>query len=202
MTWYFSIVMLEKTRESPLGWKESQPIHPKGNHSWISIRDWCWSWNSNNLATWCKELTQWKRPWCWERLKAGGEGDDRGWDGWIASSTQWTWVGDGQGGLVNCSLWGHKESDTAEQLNWIDFLGFSWWLSVKESSCSAGAAGDTGLIWVQKIPWRKAWQLTPVCLPGPSPWTEESGRLTIHGVAESDTTEVTLHADTPWLSEG
>ena len=44
------------------------------------------------FATWCEELTHWKRPWCWERLKAGGEGDDRGWDGWMASPTQWTWV--------------------------------------------------------------------------------------------------------------
>ena len=41
---------------------------------------------------WCEELTHWKRPWCWERLKAGGEGDDRGWDGWMASPTRWTWV--------------------------------------------------------------------------------------------------------------
>ena len=46
----------------------------------------------NTLATWCEELTHWKRPWCWERLKAGGEGDDRGWDGWMASLTQCTWV--------------------------------------------------------------------------------------------------------------
>ena len=44
------------------------------------------------LATWCEELTHWKRPWCWERLKEGGEGDDRGWDDWIASPTRWTWV--------------------------------------------------------------------------------------------------------------
>ena len=48
-------------------------------------KDWCWSWNSNTLATWCKELTHLKRPWCWKRLKAGGAGDDRGWDGWMAS---------------------------------------------------------------------------------------------------------------------
>ena len=46
----------------------------------------------DTLATWCEELTNWKRPWCWERLKAGGEGDDRGWDGWMASPTRWTWV--------------------------------------------------------------------------------------------------------------
>ena len=44
------------------------------------------------LATWCEKLTQWKRPWCWARLKAGGKGDDRGWDGWIVSLTQWIWV--------------------------------------------------------------------------------------------------------------
>ena len=58
----------------------------------VHWKDWCWSWNSNTLATWCKELTHWKRPWCWERLKAGGERDDRGWDSWMALPTQWTWV--------------------------------------------------------------------------------------------------------------
>ena len=57
----------------------------------------CWSWNSSTLATSCEELTHWKRPWCWERLKVGGEGDHRGWDGWMAPPTQWTcvWVGTG-----------------------------------------------------------------------------------------------------------
>ena len=54
--------------------------------------DWCWSWNSSTLATWGKELTHLKRPWCWERLRAGEEGNNRGWDGWMASPTQWTWV--------------------------------------------------------------------------------------------------------------
>ena len=58
----------------------------------IHWKDWCWSWNSNTLATWCKELTHWKRPWFWERFKGGGKGDDRGWDGWMASLTLWTWV--------------------------------------------------------------------------------------------------------------
>ena len=56
----------------------------------IHWKDWCWS--SNTLATWCEEQIHWKRPWCWERLKAGREGDDRGWDGWMASLTRWTWV--------------------------------------------------------------------------------------------------------------
>ena len=58
----------------------------------IRWMDWGWSWNSNTLAIWCKELTPWKRPWCWERLRAGGVGEGRGWDGWMASLTWWTWV--------------------------------------------------------------------------------------------------------------
>ena len=57
-----------------------------------SLKDWCWSWNSNTLATWCEELTHLKRPWCWERLRTGGEGGNRRWDSWLASLTQWTWV--------------------------------------------------------------------------------------------------------------
>ena len=56
----------------------------------IHLKDRCWSWSSNTLVTWCKEPTHWKR--CWERLKAEGEGDDRGWDGWMASLTRWSWV--------------------------------------------------------------------------------------------------------------
>ena len=95
----------------------------------ILWKDWCWSWNSNTLATWCEELTHLKRPWCWERLKVG-EGDDRGWDVWMASLTWWTGVeqalgvGDGQGSLVCCSLWGCKESDMTEQLKWTDLDTF------------------------------------------------------------------------------
>ena len=61
----------------------------------IHWKDSCWSWNSNTLATWCEELTHWERPWCWERLKAGGEGTRRrrrGWDGWMTSPIPWTWV--------------------------------------------------------------------------------------------------------------
>ena len=65
----------------------------------VHWKDWCWGWNSNTLATSCGELTHWKRPWCWEGLGAGGEGDDRGWDGWMASQTQCTWV------WVNSGRW-------------------------------------------------------------------------------------------------
>ena len=96
--WCFWTVVLEKTLESPLDCKEIQPVIPKGNQSLnIDWKDWCWSWNSNTLATWCKDLTHWKRPWSWERLKVGREGDDSGWDGWMASPTQrtWLWVNSG-----------------------------------------------------------------------------------------------------------
>ena len=55
----------------------------------VHWKDWCWSWNSNTLATSCKELIHWKRPWCWEGLGTGGGRDDRGWDGWMASLTRW-----------------------------------------------------------------------------------------------------------------
>ena len=58
----------------------------------VHWKDWCWSLNSNTLATSCKELSHWKRLWCWEGLGAGGEGDDRGWDVWMASLTRWTWI--------------------------------------------------------------------------------------------------------------
>ena len=89
----FWTVVLEKTLGSPLDCKEIQPVHPEGSQSWIFIwKNWCWSWNSNTLTTWCEELTHLKRPWCWERLKAGEEGADRGWDGWMVSLTQWTCV--------------------------------------------------------------------------------------------------------------
>ena len=78
------------------------------------------------LQYWCKELTHLKRPWCLERLKAGGEGDNRRSDGWMASATQRTWVeqapgiGDGQGSLACCNPWGHKKSNTNERLNWTE----------------------------------------------------------------------------------
>ena len=107
--------------------RSNQSILKEISPEYLLWKDWCWSWSSNTLATWCEELTHWKRLWCWEGLKAGGEGDDRGWDGWMASPTQWTWVwvnsgrvGDGQGGLVCCSPWDCKESDTTEWLNWSE----------------------------------------------------------------------------------
>ena len=68
-------------------WSILKEINPE-----YSLEDWCWSWSSNTLATWWKEPTHWKKPLCWEWLRVRGEGGNRGWDGWMASLTQWTWV--------------------------------------------------------------------------------------------------------------
>ena len=106
----------------------------------IHWKDWCWSWNTNTLATWCEELTHWKRPWCWERLKAGGEGDDRGRDGWMTSPTWWTWVWASSGNW----WWTRKLSevqsmglqrvgcDWATELNLDAHVSFYSWLVIYE----------------------------------------------------------------------
>ena len=86
-----STVVLEKTLENPLDCRKIKSVNSKGNQPWIFIGRTD-AEAPNTLAIWCEELTLWKRPWCWERLKARGRGDNRGWDGWMASSTQWTWV--------------------------------------------------------------------------------------------------------------
>ena len=97
----------------PSGWIITKPTI---NFSYLCV-----------LAIWCEELTHWKRPWCWERLRAGGEGDDRGWDGWMASSTRWTWVWVDSGSwwwtgrpgvlwFMGSQRVGH---DWATELNWV-----------------------------------------------------------------------------------
>ena len=84
---------------------QGDPTSPSQRRSVLGVlwKEWCWSWNSSTLATSCEELTHWKRLWCWEVLGAGGEGDDRGWDGWkdgwMAAPTRCTWV------WVNSGSW-------------------------------------------------------------------------------------------------
>ena len=98
--WCFWTAVLEKTLESPLDCKDIQPVHPKRNQSWILIGRT--DAEAETPILWppdAKNWLIWKRPWCWERLKAGGEGDDRRWDGWMAPLTWWTWV------WVNSGSW-------------------------------------------------------------------------------------------------
>ena len=90
-----------------------------------------WSWSANTVATWCKEPTHLKRPWCWQELRAGGEGDDRGWDGWMASLTQWTrvWVNSGSWwwtrrlGILQFMGSQRVGHDWATELNWTELRG-------------------------------------------------------------------------------
>ena len=107
---------------------QGDPISPSWRRSVLGVywKDWCWSWNSNSLATWCEELTHLKRPWCWEGPGAGGEGDDRRWDGWMASLTRWTWVWvnsgswwwTGRPGVLRCMGSQRVRRYWATELNW------------------------------------------------------------------------------------
>ena len=122
----FELWLWRRLLRVPWDCKEIQWVHPKRNQSWIFI---------GRTDVEAEAPTLWppdgrlfrKKPWCWERLKAREEGDDRGWDGWIASLTWWTWVWassrswwwTGKPGVLQSGPWGCKESDTTEQLNWL-----------------------------------------------------------------------------------
>ena len=108
----------------------AKPVHSEGDQPWCSLEGMILKLK---LQYFGKELTHWKRLWCWEGLGAGGKGDDRGWDGWMVSPTQWTWV------WVNSARWwwtgrpgvlrfvgsqrvGH---DWVTELNWLNWSHFS-----------------------------------------------------------------------------
>ena len=94
----------------------------------IHWKDWCWGWNPNTLATWCEELTHWKRPWSWERLKAG-EGDDIGWDGWMASPTWRTRVWE------NSRRWWRTGKPGKLQSMWLQRVRHDWAIEQQQSDC-------------------------------------------------------------------
>ena len=116
----------EDTWES-LGQQEDQTSQ-SWRKSTLSIhwKDWCWRWSSNTLATWCEEPTHWKKRWCWERLKAEGEKGKRGWDGWMASLTQRTWV-------------------------WVNFR--SWWWTGKIGMLLSMVLQRIGHGWATELYW-------------------------------------------------
>ena len=108
---------------------QGDPTSPFWRRSVLGFlwKECCWSWSSSTLATSCEELAHWKRLWCWEGLGAGVEGDDQGWDGWMASLTRWTWI------WVNSGRWWwigrhgvlwfmgsqRVRHDWATELNWV-----------------------------------------------------------------------------------
>ena len=125
-SWCFWTVVLKKSLESPLDCKEIKGVILKKAIMNIDWKDWCWSWSSNTVVPWCEELTHWEIPWCWERLKAGGEGDNRGCCGWMASLTQWTLVWEGSGswwwtgkpGILQSKQLQRAGHNWATELNW------------------------------------------------------------------------------------
>ena len=116
---------------------QGDPTSPfwKGSALGFLWRKWCWGWNSSTLATSCEELTHWKRLWCWEGFGAGGEGDDRGWDGWMASLTRWTWI-------------------------WVNFG--SWWWTGRPGVLRFMGSQRVGHDWATELNWTyleaKVWQ--------------------------------------------
>ena len=109
---------------------QGDPTSPSYRSSVLGVhwKDWCWSWKSNTLATWCEELPHWKRPWFWKRLKAGGEGGNRGWDGWMASLMWWTWV-------------------------WVGSRG--WWWVGKPGVLQSMGSQRVGHDWETELNWTK-----------------------------------------------
>ena len=125
--WCFWTVVLEKTLESLLDCKEIQPVHPEGDQSWVFIGRT--DVEAETPILWPpdgEELTHFKKLWFWERLRAGGEGDHRGWDGWIVSPTQWTWV-------------------------WVD--SGSWWWTGRPDVLRFMGSQKVGHDWATELHW-------------------------------------------------
>ena len=135
-------------------------------------KEWCWSWNSSTLATSCEELTHWKRLWCWEGWGARGEGDDRGWDGWMTSLTRWTWVfvnsgswwGTGRPGMLRFMGSQRVGHDWATDLIWSEHFG---WLILLRNV----------FLRFLHVFWEKAMTPHSSALAWKIPWTEEPGGL-------------------------
>ena len=133
--WCFWSVVLEKTLASPLDCKEIQPVHPKGNQSWIFIKT---DAEAETPIFWPPDVKNWLTHWCWERLKVGGEGDESGWDGWMTSPTQWTrvwvnsrsWWWTGRPGVLQSMGLQRVGHNWATELNWC--MDKSWTITKAE----------------------------------------------------------------------
>ena len=129
--WCFWTVVLEKTLESPLDCKEIQPVHSKGAQSWVFFGRT--DAKAETPVLWPPHVKSWLigRDWCWEGLGAGGEGDHRGWDGWMASLTQWTrvWVNSGSWWWTGSpGMLQFMGSQSRTQLS--DWTELSWYLKL------------------------------------------------------------------------
>ena len=131
--WCFWTVVLEKTLESPLNCKESKPVNPKGNQSWIFIGRT--DVEAETPILWPPDVKNWlirKDPDAWERLKVGGEGDNRGWDGWMPSPTRWMWVWASSGSWWRTGRPGVLQSMGPQRVEHDCVAALTWPLTVVE----------------------------------------------------------------------
>ena len=131
--WCFWTVLLEKIFESPLDCNEIQPANPKGNQSWLFIGRI--DAEAETLILWPPDVKNWL---IWKdrmlgKMKAGGEGDDRGWDGWLVSLTQWTWI-------------------------WVNSM--SWWWTGRPGLLQSMGSQRVGHNWVTELKWISPWRIT------------------------------------------
>ena len=145
--WCFWTVVLEKTLESPLDCKEIQPVHPQGDQSWCSLEELMLKLKLQYFGQLMPRLDSLEKTLMLGRIEGRRKGDDRGWDGWVASLTWWTWV-------------------------WVDSR--SWWWTgrpgvlqfIRSQICQTRLSDWTELNWT--LPRRRQWHPTPVLLPGKS----------------------------------
>ena len=133
--WCFWTVVLEKTLESPLDYKEIQPVHSEGDQPW----DFLGRNDAKAPVLWPRHAKSWLigkdsdagMDWGQEE-KGMTEDETSGWHHWLdGRESEWTpGVGDGQGGLACCDSWAHKESDTTERLIWSDLIWLLVWVSL------------------------------------------------------------------------
>ena len=137
--WCFWTVVLEKILESSLECEEIQLVHPKGDQSWVFIGRT--DVEAETPVLWLPHAKSWfiGKDWCWEGLGAVGEGDDRGWDGWMASPTRWIWV------WINSRSWWWTGRPGMLQFMGSQGVGHDW-------------VNWTELNWLCTIPYAKSWQ--------------------------------------------
>ena len=199
-------MVLEKTLERPLDCKEIQRVNPKGNQSWIFVGSWNWT-ESENPILWPPDVKNWligKDPDA-GKVKAGGEGGDRGWDGWMISPTRWTWVWASSGswwwtgrpGVLQSTGLQRVGHDWATELNCYP-LGLLDGASGKESPCQCRGPKRLGFDpWIRKVCLEEGTATHALFLPGES-HGQKAWWATVHRVEKSQTglKQLSMHART------